>query len=169
LLTGRRSSSIFPVPCRAATRAATYEEANRLNREVLGAGLSRQSWHICPKIREVDEWLQAETTWHGRLREAHPEVCFWALNGGEPMQLYKKEHEGRIERQRLLTRHWPQSEATYVQALSAFPRKLFQPDDLLDALVLALTAAKPERLVTLPDEPIQDAAGLPMEIVYRAQ
>ncbi len=168
-LTGKRSSSIFPVPCRAATRADTYQEANRLNREWLGVGLSRQSWNICPKIRELDQWLQTHPAWREKIRESHPEVCFWALNGGGPMVHYKKQHDGRIERQRLLTRHWPQSEATYVQALAAFPRKLFQPDDLLDALVLALTASVPEQLASLPAAPELDETGLPMEIVYSSR
>jgi len=28
-----------------------------------------------------------------KIREVHPEVCFWALNGGKPMQFKKRKRE----------------------------------------------------------------------------
>jgi predicted RNase H-like nuclease len=45
-----------------------------------------------------------------------------------------------------------------------------QLDDLLDALVLALTArAPPDQFRRLPPDPPTDAEGLPMQMVYRAE
>lgn len=41
LLRGK-ASSIFNTPCRQAVYAETYEEANQINREILGKGLSKQ-------------------------------------------------------------------------------------------------------------------------------
>ncbi len=40
-------------------------------------------------------------------------------------------------------------------------------DDVVDALVLAVTAAQPkERLSTIPDQPEWDTKDLPMEMVF---
>jgi predicted RNase H-like nuclease len=35
----------------------TYHEANKINKEVLGRGLSKQAWGIVQKIREVDAFV----------------------------------------------------------------------------------------------------------------
>ena len=51
---GPRASSIFSVPAREAVWAPSYVEACRENRRILGRDLSKQSWGICPKIREAD-------------------------------------------------------------------------------------------------------------------
>lgn len=52
-------------------------------------------------------------------------------------------------------------------AMSKFLRKDLAKDDILDALVLALTAAYPsEKLVTFPPNPPYDEKQLRMEIVY---
>lgn len=42
-----------------------------------------------------------------------------------------------------------------------------QRDDIIDALMLALSASHVAECVTLPPEPEIDAYGLRMEIVYR--
>ena len=48
-----------------------------------------------------------------------------------------------------------------------FPRKSLAKDDILDALVLAVTAAYPSKsMLTLPENPPTDARQLAMEIVY---
>ncbi|TDF97725.1 DUF429 domain-containing protein [Paenibacillus piri] len=57
-----RMSSIFPVPVRAVLTAATYEEAGAINRRLAGRGLSKQSWHLVPKICELDILLRARKT-----------------------------------------------------------------------------------------------------------
>ena len=75
------SSSVFPCPARRALDAASYEEANRHNRAALNAGLSKQSFFLLPKIREVDRWLLTKAKNPKQLREAHPEVAFMAIKG----------------------------------------------------------------------------------------
>jgi predicted RNase H-like nuclease len=52
-----RSSCIFTVPCRQAVYEDDYCKANEINRDVLGKGLSKQSFSICRKIKEIDEFL----------------------------------------------------------------------------------------------------------------
>ena len=37
----KRGTSVFPVPCRAALEADTYEKASRINKDKTGRGLSR--------------------------------------------------------------------------------------------------------------------------------
>lgn len=72
---GRRGSSVFPVPARSALTQASYEAACDENERVLGKRLSKQSWAIAPKIREVDEFMR-KGNHQGKIREMHPEVAF---------------------------------------------------------------------------------------------
>ena len=58
LLGKPRSASVFPVPSRAALSAPTYEDADRMNREHTGRGLSLQAWGILLKFREVEQLMQ---------------------------------------------------------------------------------------------------------------
>lgn len=62
-----RGSSVFPVPCRQAVHSETYHEASKINKEVLGRGLSKQGWGIVPKIREVDAFVVNNKFIRGRL------------------------------------------------------------------------------------------------------
>ena len=89
-----RASSVFPVPVRTALFAATYEEASRVNREASGKGLTRQTFAILRKIREVDQLLGRSEKARRIVREIHPEICFWALAGGSPMGHSKKKGAG---------------------------------------------------------------------------
>ncbi len=93
LLKPGRASSIFAAPVREVLGAAGYAEANALQRQVSGRGLSRQSWGLVPKIRRLDELLQRDAEARGRFRESHPELCFAQLFGG-PMCHGKKTPEG---------------------------------------------------------------------------
>jgi predicted RNase H-like nuclease len=165
LLAPGRGSSVFAVPCREAVYAADYQEACAVNRRVQGRALSVQSWNICPKIREADAWLRARPSGGRRLRECHPELAFWALNGGACIAAPKKNAAGQQQRLRLLGQALPGAEEAFAQA--RLPRSLAAPDDLLDALALLALARLPGPLLSLPPLPEQDAEGLPMEIVYK--
>jgi predicted RNase H-like nuclease len=48
----RRGSSVFPAPCRAALTPTNHAEASAINRQKTGRGLSLQSFHIAPKIKQ---------------------------------------------------------------------------------------------------------------------
>ena len=51
------------------------------NIEVLGKSLAKRSMAIIPKIRELDEFLNAHCEYKNVICESHPELCFARLNG----------------------------------------------------------------------------------------
>jgi predicted RNase H-like nuclease len=103
-----------------------------------------------------------------RVYECHPELAFWAMNGKRPMALPKKvrnrpDAPGLAERRVLLERHGFQSD---LFEMSPWPRSLVGADDIVDACVLAWSAARILRgdAMRLPVEPPVDGRGLRMEI-----
>ena len=102
--------------------------------------VSKQCFHLYPKIREIDGLMTPSL--EARVYEAHPELAFWCLDGERPMVLPKKVKSrphppGMDERAAVLVRHG-YDHAFLDQKL---PRGIGR-DDLLDAAVLALTAAR---------------------------
>ncbi len=167
LLGPKRGAAVFPVPCRKASREKTYREANRANKELTGRGLSMQTWSIIPKIREADELLANDKSARSRIREIHPEICFWAL-ACHPMQHSKKKREGYLERMEVLRSVYPRTDELMTDALAEYRRKDVARDDILDALSAAVTAkVGKEKLVSVPEPPEKDSLGLPMQMVYR--
>ena len=179
LLKGR-SSSVFTAPTRqtveqVARSPGDYDYAKRIeqcatktecSRE--GRKISKQAFAIAPKIAQVDRLLRCrDSNATPRVREVHPEVCFWALNQKKAMTHRKKVKEGREERLRVLECVEPQTKVIYKQALNEFRRKCVAKDDILDALVAAVTAQLGHgRLKTIPESPAVDSKGLAMEMVY---
>jgi predicted RNase H-like nuclease len=164
-LLGRRGVSVFTPPCRAALAARSYLEASAIHFKHCGRRITIQSWNIAAKIAEVDRFLRKTPSARGRMRESHPEVSFAAL-AGRPMLHPKKSREGFAQRLAVLRPFVPEAEQIVADALARYPRSILGRDDVLDALVLALSAAlPPESLASLPALPLRDANGLPMEIV----
>jgi predicted RNase H-like nuclease len=164
-LLGRRASSVFPVPCRQVLDCATYQEGSTVNHSITGRKLSRQSWGIMPKIAEADRLIRGLPK-RSRPREMHPEVCFRALNQDQPMAENKKTPQGQAQRLALLKRHLPHTQAIVDQARARWLKKDLATDDILDALVGAVTASYPKDLVSLPAKTEKDELGLIMEIVF---
>ncbi len=168
LLGQRRGSSVFPAPCWAAAHADDYGEAVEINRCATGRGLSKQCWCICPKICEVNDFLLAHVGIGDKIREVHPEVCFWAFNRESPMEYNKKTSEGFAERMDVLRSLSPVADTVVDRALHDHRRNTVAKDDILDALVSALTAAEGiHNLVSIPTDRELDPRGLRMEMVYR--
>jgi len=164
---GRRGSSVFPAPSREAIDAKDYRDACSKNFDVLGKKISKQAWNISPKIKQVDDLLQADPLARATMRESHPEIAFWSLNAGSAFVHNKKTAAGSRERLRILTAHLSFAEEIVSQAVQTFRRKVLGLDDILDALSLAVTAMQSRKsLVTLPEQPPRDRLDLPMEIVY---
>ena len=135
LLRSPRCFSVFSPPCRAALVATSYTAANCTNRLKTDKGLSQQAWGIAGKIKQVDDVMTRECQeW---AFEVHPEICFWALNKGQPMRHSKKRKEGRVERRDLLEPEFPGIQSH----LDNLPPHV-GPDDLLDAAVAAWTALR---------------------------
>jgi predicted RNase H-like nuclease len=129
-----------------------------------GKRLSMQSWAIVPKIREVDAFLRADPVIRTRIREVHPEVCFYYMAGLHPMSAGKKTSMGRAERHALLKNHF----GTSVEEALADRRRLgCAADDVLDAFAGLWTARRIQAGVaeTVPSNPPRDAYCLPMEMV----
>src|SRR4029077_19656124 len=94
-----------------------------------------------------------------RVRETHPELAFWRLNGGCPLASAKKTKVGLALRRRLLI------EAGLAPAMvNGAPPKGAGPNDLLDALVCAAIAARIHRGLArpFPDPPERGVSGLRM-------
>ncbi|PSR09006.1 MAG: DUF429 domain-containing protein [Bacteroidetes bacterium] len=165
-----RHSSVFTPPCRAATYTPKAA-ASAVNFQHTGKKLSQQSLNIVPKIRDLDEFLQQQLPaeqlrWH----EAHPEVVFAALNHRQPLAATKKTAAGQAQRLALLAPFFTDIAAWWPAALRQYPRSQVQPDDVLDALALAvaawLCATGQAVLQRLPAQPPVDDTGLSMQIVF---
>ena len=167
VLSPKRHHSIFSPPCREALAAKSYRQACRINHNVCDRKISKQAWHISRRIKEVDDLMTAQPAAQDIVKETHPEVCFWALANNEPMAHYKKSPEGAAERSAVLKKYFAKSSAVISSALDRYPRKQLAYDDILDALVNAVTAARLDvSMEMLPPEPIRDRLGLPMQMVY---
>ena len=160
-----RGSTVFPAPSRAALAADGYEAACEANLHATGRKLSRQCWGIVPKIGEVDRWLR-----QGRqrpvVRETHPEVAFWALNGQRPVLESKKSASGLSARLELLSARFRGARACYAACDAEYRRKDVARDDIVDAMACAVTALFAPNLSAFPECPAPDETGLPMEIVF---
>ncbi|MGO9120784.1 MAG: DUF429 domain-containing protein [Desulfomonilaceae bacterium] len=168
-LLGKRHSSVFPVPCRGAIYTESYGEACAINEQQTGRRLSKQTWAITPKIREVDQFLLNHEKARINMREIHPEVCFWGLAGGRPMSYNKKKPSGANERQQTLRSIFPHTDSLIAQAFGNpnFRAKVGK-DDILDAMSAAVTGlAFGKNLSSIPVVPEFDEYNLPMEMVFR--
>ena len=181
-----RASSVFPAPARAVLGASDHEDAKRRSREATrGKAVSVQTFAIVSKIRAVDALLRRDAKARRLVREIHPEVCFWALNGCKPMKHSKKKKAGFRERLDVLERIRPTAgreiAGGFITAMKAFIADLralppaaggagvrlpkgVARDDAVDAMVAAVTAAHDAAVLrTLPPCPLRDS---PMEMVY---
>lgn len=171
-----RRSSVFPAPGRAAIEAfrrggyQNYRAGSEANRRELGKGLSKQAWGIAPKVGEVDVHLRSNDAARRKMREVHPELCFWGFNSRRALSHPKKKDAGIRERLEVLCSIEPMADSIWRDALSTAHTGVKQ-DDILDALAAALTAVPDHTALsdvqTVPTEPERDAFGLPMEMLYR--
>lgn len=162
ILGGRRASSVFPALIRPCLSANEYASANVIARKVSAKGLSKQSFFLLDKIRQVDDLMTPKL--QQRVREIHPEISFWALNGKKPTKHKKKKLTGRSERMRLLSLIFSDLEAIVAEARRP---QAVAPDDIIDALAAVWTAAQAVigKVKTLPENPELDSKGLRMEIL----
>jgi predicted RNase H-like nuclease len=97
-LLGKRRNSVFYVPVRTVLEASTHYEATRVARQLMGQGVSQQSYSLGPKIFEVERWLPSAPC---PVREVHPELSFWRLDT-DGITASKKTWTGAMQRARAL-------------------------------------------------------------------
>ncbi|MFW5708329.1 MAG: DUF429 domain-containing protein [Bacteroidota bacterium] len=163
---GRKHSSIFSPPCMEALFKKSYEQASETNFRILGKKLSKQSWNIAPRIRQVNAFLHLNPLWRGHLLEAHPELSFQYLNNNIPLGYSKKTPQGIAERLKILNGHYAGAEDCYDHMRSDnLLRGKTQPDDMADALALAvLSYVRKDRLQNISQHYLQDSLGNSMGI-----
>ena len=168
-LLGKRHCTVFSAPCRESLHAATHAEASNINRQRLGKGMSCQCFHILKKVEQVDAFLRGNPEAALVMREVHPEVCFWSFNRRQAITDGKKSAPGREERLRVLSTVFPPTYQLFEEAVRWRRESHLDvaTDDIIDALAAAVTGLRPNRLESIPQPKEQDAAGLPMEMVYR--
>lgn len=81
------------------------------------------------------------------------------------MTAWKKTPIGAQERFDLLRSVDGRTDDVMDVALQEFPRSMVARDDILDAMVAAVTAGC-RLLKSIPEAPCRDALGLPMEMVF---
>jgi predicted RNase H-like nuclease len=96
---GRRRSTLFMTPVRAAVEAPDHETANAINQRITGSGISIQAFGLCEKILQVDRWLPSAPC---PVLEVHPEMSFAAMAGDVPLAERKKTWSGAERRRALL-------------------------------------------------------------------
>lgn len=160
-----RGSSVFPAPAREALGASSYEDACDRNKNVTGKKVSRQTYGILPKVHEVDDLVRHDEKARRIVQEVHPELCFWAFNERRALLHNKKKPEGRGERLAILEEHWPRARDAAEKIRDELRDDNVAPDDIVDAMVAALTA-RHRALCRIPDQPQTDAAGLPMQMTF---
>lgn len=161
----KRSSTVFNAPVREAVYAENYTEAKAKNLSIEGKSISIQSFNICPKIKETDEFLIQNNDIE--IIESHPELCFKYLNGGEVVLSKKSTPEGAEERLAILRKYDSNIPKLFNKILSETKRKQAKKDDILDAICLCLVnRLAAEKLDFLTDENFIDEKGIEMKIAY---
>lgn len=161
---GLRGVSVFPTPVRAVLATQTYEEACAASFAASGKKLSKQTFGIVPKIREVDTFLRNNPSFRTRVFEVHPEVSFTYWNGGQILSHSKHSGFGFAERLGLVEQAFP---GAAEQIRRSFPSREVADDDILDALATLWTAWRIHAgtAVRIGDVVEEDEHGLPMQIV----
>ncbi len=166
-LLGERQSSVFSIPSRGAVHAADYSEVCRLALATSEPPrkVSKQGFHLFPRIREIDVLLRKAPDWRERIFETHPELAFRTIRGA-PLVHPKKikgvvNPAGMAERRALLL-----AAGLPVEIVHTKPPRGAAADDALDALAALVVARHiaAGRGKPFPDPPGRDSHGLPIAI-----
>jgi predicted RNase H-like nuclease len=161
----KRGTSVFSAPIRPALGASTYLDAMAASITHQQKGISQQAWAIYPKIRQVDDALQADADLRRRVVEVHPELTFstWA---GAPIIPGKKTAEGHAIRRALIASHF--GPMAFESARNQVQRNHASNDDIADAFAALWTAQRivNGKSLSLPFDPPLDSRGLPTRMVH---
>jgi predicted RNase H-like nuclease len=166
---GARQSAVFAVPSRDAVMQTEYRAACNAAFATSDPPrmVSKQCFYLFPKIREIDALMTPHL--QDRVRECHPELSFWGLNGEtpltEPKKVKSRPHPPGLELRRGLLRAAGYDPA-FLTDRTAFKATQVGPDDLLDACACSWSAARMAQGGgrRFPPDPPHDSKGLRMEI-----
>lgn len=161
---GSRRSTIFPVPCRAAVEARSYEEACERNAQLQGKKFSLQLWNIVSKMRELDLFLRGLPNAHERIAEGHPEIAFACLSPSDVPLAPKRSPEGRAIRLEILSRAAGHSACKVMTNFCEAHKPRVAMDDALDAAALAIFLETSDEGIVFFGDGAHDEHGTPMRI-----
>jgi predicted RNase H-like nuclease len=124
-------------------------------------GLSKQSWFLFKKIKEVDDFLKLQN--RPQVFESHPELVFQTMKGGA-IEFKKSTREGLAERIGLLLMHGFNEK--FINQFIGKKSKLYKDDDFLDACSLLWSArrVKQNKEIKIPNEIFKDEKGVIMQM-----
>lgn len=140
---GKRACTVFPVPTLEALNETDYKEANRINREKTGKGISKQAFCLGPKILEVNNFIKKNPKL--QLEEFHPEVAFYQLNSKEHLPYPKRKKPGYQARLEICESKFTGSVELFNRILNETKRKDVARDDITDTLIGAILAKEMKR------------------------
>ncbi len=150
LILGSRGSSIHSAPVRVSAER---------DLELRGEHLDAITITLLPRYREV----AAEITPYRQrtVYEVHSDMCFYQMNGEQPVAATKNSEKGSAERRDLLTRSLPG-----VDRILAADVPGASMSHLIDAAAFLWTARRIflHAAVRIPADPEWDETGLRMEI-----
>lgn len=161
LLKPHKHFSVFTPPCREALSGLNYDDAKTINKEITGKKISKQSYNISNKIKEVDSAILSYKELIPILKEAHPELCFKYLNNGVPLKSSKKDKNGQTDRLGILRKYVPEINDFIESSLRWTKRKDVKIDDMIDAACLMVCALLSDNKVDFIGDQIDDA-GIPV-------
>lgn len=136
------------------------DEANVEARRRGQSRVSRQLWHLGPKIMEVDAFVQMNPSLE--VREVHPELVFLRLNDSKPLDSKKSERGTRLRRVLLKRDGFAMIDKWLNETRIG---KGARADDVLDACACAIAARDFSARLPEGDAP-PDSKGLPMQIWF---
>jgi len=156
----KNKSSIFNPPSRLALSAKDYQEANKINKEQ-GMGLSKQSWFLFKKIKEIDSFLEIRN--RPSVFESHPELVFQVMKG-EAIKTKKNTQEGLKERIDILVENG--FDKKFIDKFINEKNSFYKNDDFIDSCSLFWSAkrAGKKNEIQIPKKIIKDEKGIIMQM-----
>jgi predicted RNase H-like nuclease len=136
------------------------DKANRDAQRRHQKRVSRQLWHLGPKIMEVDAYLRANRSLD--VREVHPELVFLRLNGNRALPSKKLEEGISLRRNLIKKRGFRNIDRWLTDIRLGTGAKR---DDILDACAVAIAAREPAGSFPEGSPPL-DACDVPMRIWF---
>ena len=138
VILGKRASTVFNAPSINALKENNFQTASLINFELTGKKLSKQSFNLFNKIREVQNFKNSNPAI--RIYESHPELAFMKLNENHVVLEKKKTAEGKIKRIKLLQSIFDSFDFENLRA--KFNKNMIKNDDILDSFAMLYVALK---------------------------